>query len=939
MKDKKGNIADILSQAQKQNQVPVASLFRNPNILSVLSKVIADNQNPPTRDNLGNRTQEVPNLYDIYNISRDKKQDINDAESVMQLLPDLELASQILISSILSPKDMQTVELVHQPSEKIAPPHVASLMVDCIKNYISDDYKIEARLPQMLADMLFYTGSHVVAIIPENSIDEIINNGVEQGGVSIEEFVEKSLKEKNFINDKFEIKNIGLLGSPTIKKQKNGKVATESFFTRKETAAHESNITFSLESLHDGELSGELKKTHGETVFKDSNYFTVTDNYAVLSIPYLLDKIRKPHIEATINSPSLENYDRISDKTIEDMIVRKINYRSEVVQRIKTSDQCFRSAIGEPLITKLPSEAVINVFVPGSPSEVIGHYILTDENGFAITRETEVDHYKNYTNPSNFGHGTMASALIEKANDMYNGSNINPFERVNFAAKAYGEIIESDLLNRLKNGVYGKSVNISKSTEIYRIMLSRALKQQQTRLIFIPSELMSYMAFKYDKNGIGRSLLDNLKVINSLAVHLMLADVRAGVLNSIPRTKVNVKFDEDTPDPVKLREQIMSEYFALKNSNSIPFNTSNPSEISDWANRSGVEFNFSGAKNIPDMDVDINEYSTSVPKSDNDLIEFLKQLRLNGVGLTPETLDAASGANFAASIVQESLLLARRAQQKQDEFLPQLTDHVRKLLLNSPRMINALKQIVLDNFDDVVKYLVPDQNTDTLDDVNKSNIATKIVKSFINKYELSLPRPDSLSIQQKQQAFSTYMNAIDEGIKYFISEEALPEEAIGENMQSAVEKLRSVIIAHYARKWMVENDYLPELNDLLSTDDQNNPKFDVYNTYNDYARKMAMSLGKMLEKLKPVADSANAVAETNELVSENSGSSYSYGDSNDEDDSDSDDEDDFSMDGDMSDGLDFNTDDDTNDEDKTDDNDDDDSFKIDDGKSDQDDDK
>ena len=49
----------------------------------------------------------------------------------------------------------------------------------------------------------------------------------------------------------------------------------------------------------------------------------------------------------------------------------------------------------------------------------------------------------------------------------------------------------------------------------------------------------------------GRSLIDNMKVLLSLRIQFMLAQVRAGIANSIPETVATVRIDEKDPDPKK----------------------------------------------------------------------------------------------------------------------------------------------------------------------------------------------------------------------------------------------------------------------------------------------------------------------------------------------------------------------------------------------------
>ena len=58
----------------------------------------------------------------------------------------------------------------------------------------------------------------------------------------------------------------------------------------------------------------------------------------------------------------------------------------------------------------------------------------------------------------------------------------------------FSDIVEQDLINRLKNGIYGSNVSIGKANEVYRLMLSRTLKGLYTKILYLPKEFVSYMA-------------------------------------------------------------------------------------------------------------------------------------------------------------------------------------------------------------------------------------------------------------------------------------------------------------------------------------------------------------------------------------------------------------------------------------------------------------
>ena len=90
----------------------------------------------------------------------------------------------------------------------------------------------------------------------------------------------------------------------------------------------------------------------------------------------------------------------------------------------------------------------------------------------------------------------MSSMLLSKASTVLGTSctSLNQDQ----ASRIYADIVERDLIERLKNGLYGATLELGKVQEIYRIMLARSFANQYTQIIFLPTELVEYFAYKYN---------------------------------------------------------------------------------------------------------------------------------------------------------------------------------------------------------------------------------------------------------------------------------------------------------------------------------------------------------------------------------------------------------------------------------------------------------
>lgn len=926
------NISRLLKNKSRVKDLDEKDIKGNPAVYALMSKLNSSRQEESFKNN-GELSNTTPDLDYMLGISSEKAQEIDDNETIMQLLPDMERAAQILCSYILSPKYLMKPELQFRPPKNLFPQNTITIITDEIKKYFKKHHDIENKLYKILYDILFLKGAHVTAVIPEASLDEIINGDlVEQSKESYSirlsqeslSHVEKLLLDSNRPSR-------GFLGQPNYQEDYPKQ------FTRKPMVSHESvevhfgntdndfeprvsksteyyNTSIRVPENIEFELPKEYAKTHKDAADKtieiseegvwnikfDSSKLNtlveVSDDLSILRQSFIRKEIlsqesaRAAGIPTGFKPTSLER-ETFSDRNIIDKIFRKIDdinsYNTDVLElkKLKNDNQTARENLDEPIFINYPVEAIIPIFKPGAPSEHVGYLALHDEEGNPLSKAKPVNYYRELANGYNsrMTVNTMASSLIQQGKTMFEGfsNKLDEARQLEMLSRIHSNAIIKDILDRLKNGLYGKNLDIGDSAEVSRIMFYRALRGQRTRVLFVPKEIMSYMAFDYDNRGFGISLLDNMKVLISLRIQFMLAQLRAGIMNSIPETLVTLRIDEKDPDPRKTIQIANVMALQSRSNSGLIIGASNVQTIEDRVNQSNIRMAIeSDNPKIPQIGHDVSKTTSDIPTPDNEVAEGIKRDTIMGTGLTPDMVDNSLSTEFAANVLQGNFITSLIAFQKQDRFNPLLTDFVRKVISVSPYLHERLREIIRDNLDEIIENIKEASGDKDLSIKGLSNSAVEvlidgIIDKFISSFEVNLPAPPNDNHESKAEQLRQYEERVDKAIEFVISQDVIPETLVSEDGKDMVEQYAKIVKADLLRDWMLENNYMPEIMNYITVSDEGIQTYEKNKAIRELTIKTVKAMTEFFKEGKNIADSTSAVLKANDMVFEDDYSSDS----------------------------------------------------------------
>lgn len=825
MADKNPNLGMIPALSTRR---PTPRAFKESSLAqAVASKLV------PERDRGQFRTRthegvESPDGGWLGQISNMTAGSVNDSSNLYQLLPDTELAQKVLVSSILSPKDMVSTELNFSLAENVVEGDIGGALLRVVEDYFDRVYKIKPQMSTMLREILFTKGSFPLMILPESSIDAAINSDQR---VSLESISDE-------VTPQGVHKSIGFLGR-----------------------ADRKNTTWSLESLTGGEI-GVLSDDDCKVRLKGVNdiRLTVIDNPLALKMPLLMDKLRQDRVQDVLASRGLAEVTRVTplptpgpgletvyqgtapssvgasvqgfDQELSSFYRPRKNKHTPV-KAILTPEQTGNDNIGHPMVMKLPPECVIPVHTPGNPEDHLGYFILLDQNGHFLNKSSQANHYNDLA--YNMGAGKeLSSQLINSVRRGTEGRETEPSKvNVDQAVRVYAQLVETDLVNRLKNGLMGESVEIARPLDVYRIMLSRAFANEETQVLYVPASLVTYMAFSFTDFGVGKSLLEDNKILASIRAILLFANTMQSVKASVGRTSVKINLDPRDPDPSSTVEFLMHEY-AKNRQSAYPLGASSPRDIVNFLQNAGIDLQVTGNNGYAETSMDVEANNREYTKPDTDLEDSLKKRYLMSLGLSPETVDATYSPDFATSVVANNLLLTKQVIDYQDKFIPFLEDFVRKYIVNSGFLMNRLRT-TLDN----AKVKITQSGREVSPD--------QFLKRFIGAINVSLPRPDMASLKNQMEAFDDYSSGLDKAIDAYIDSSFMGSTELGD-VDGMLDNFKAAIKSHYLRQWLRDNNVFAELLDLVSFTKDEQPVLKIAERHAEHCEAMAATLEGLADR-------------------------------------------------------------------------------------------
>ena len=712
---------------------------------------------------------------------------VQDAERVKALIPEISQAEKLLVASIVSPNDLQEADPIYDIKDM---PNLQESVVKEITDYLKDrftnEYRLGEKIENSIREALFRSGAMVFLTLPESTLTRLANS------VKKDKFIEasgyESLKEycsnqnyKEILNKKIYTRNTtssysGNFNSKNISIENLG--SHENNFEQAKKYYND-ELKYGVESIYFGD---KLTKLQSQPILKEE-YKKYSAALEAMTAT-IVTKLEEGDIIKISENPevlrfgrAVKHYEKTKlgkdfDKLWEDANKQRYGVVTGVQEEevLDLTNYLFDDDEQKslPFNIEIPAEAVIPICIPGQKREKLGYFILTDDHGRPIRASSYLTSGSGCTVSTRIANAyAMMYGQVPTAGGVQSpymafqqrpGTAINPTEDA--MNDIFNYILDNMLRRKLKD-IGLSEVTFDKYESIATCMFYRMLENKETSLVFVPEQLITYIAFDYRDNGCGRSLIENAEFTLSLMVALLTTNLMAQMKNAVAKQEIEVTFDEDETNQHQLIEQIKNAALMKSQINL----TSNPADVIRAVTDQSISIKAVKHPNNPGFDITRTYTTDQMPVADTELLEKLQAWLTNTFGIPHSVFNQLDDAEFSRSIATSNLFFTQLIRSYQKVVCRFFTDFIKLNLKYSPTMQEGISKILNNHINGRKSSLENELDTPINDggkDIKGDQLdIQKTLTEVISKVELSLPQPNIAPNQAQYNVVRDFKEILD----------------------------------------------------------------------------------------------------------------------------------------------------------------------------------
>ena len=710
---------------------------------------------------------------------------VQDNERLRALAPEISQAENIIVSSIMSPNDLQDAD----PIISIGPvPNLSQIakdqIVELLTEFFVTQHKLGPKMTKWAGEALFRSGAAVTMILPESTLaavvghKDMIPDAKDKDTSKGQEQLEAKITEDHyvFLCKKKIYSPVGNTPSTESKIQYGKKkerldTATE---TMKEIDIKQLKAYLQTSGFEEDDLSKigisnsvglENIKAKITTELEEGDTLFLSENPEVLRFGSMVREYSKKKLGNSV----IKQYE--DDRS---GMAKTQQMEENILDLTPYVDDSFKN-MSSPFFVELPTESVIPICVPGSKTEKLGFFVLIDAFGQPIEASKYLSTMSGCSTSGRiqasyaamFGNKPTESGVKSAL-----GANINrignPWDlQQNAISRVFDYVLDEMLRKKLKNVGLG-DVDMEKYNSIASCMFYRLLEKKRTTLVFVPEELITYVAFDYRDDGAGKSKLEDAQFILSLRVTFLISNMMAMMRNAVARKEIEISFDEKETQ----FESVIDEVRQAVNEKYRYSLSSDPSAISQAINNQNMTIKVANHPNAPGFNITSSDTQSQVPKADGELLDTLNSWFVTVLGVPHSVLNQLNEAEFSRSVATTNLFFSKMIRTYQGILCDHTSKYMQTAIRFYPtlqkRMAKILQGVMKKNADTITdaegapETVVNNLSDEATLDSNKQDAIKKMLRTIVQNIEVGLPAPNISPDKAQYEIFTDYVRLISD---------------------------------------------------------------------------------------------------------------------------------------------------------------------------------
>ena len=705
----------------------------------------------------------------LQSVSSNTRRQIENIKNIKIIAPEIKMAEQIIISSIISPTDLQTDLISVSVEVPTLSDDVNAKLSKRINDHFNDQLHFGSKLKSWLTTAGFKEGAKAVIVLPHSELGTM--NAVADVWDPEAKDILLDAKSDSSVEALFD-------STASLKELVCGEdviAATEALFE---------DAGISLESS-DGKPSDkdkvikDLIKHNFDILSENSGVITVTKNLKYLS----KGKVRQERSISRLAREAAKQFDGFDPESPDSRPEFGVFTINDVIEAQKGD---------MPIILEIPADSVIPVCAPRDVTNHIGYWVVIDENG----QPAQGEYAFNGGSAGGVSRLAYNSARAVYGNNIMQTfdltGNMNNDQTIEMMSKVFAVAVNKLLTSKMREeGLTG--LNIELHNAVGKSIFYNLLAKTKVRLVFVPESMMIYYRFDHRDDGTGKTFLEDIDFILSLRTTLTIAKIMAAIDNATKHRTIEVNVDEQNKNPLETIENVRRAFLTKY----APSFTTDPSIAAESILNQHVTITPKAiAGTTDDLSVSLDSRYGSSQAPDQDLFEMLNNMSGLGLMVPPSALNQLAETEYSRSVATSNLMFSNAVRGWQNDIKPYNKKFAMNYLCAHHGLLEDIKKILKDQDTRLDKSVKDGISPDI--DQSKNSLHNKLME-VIAAVEINLPTPNVSMTKAQYEEIQSYMDAVANMVEKIFPDDMASGDS---DAQSQLSALRAVIIGNILREYM-----------------------------------------------------------------------------------------------------------------------------------------